>query len=145
MNESSSTNIFVSLVCISILVSRIMKKILFIEDESALQKTFGDILKNKGYGVLKALDGESGLRSAKGERPDLILLDLILPKMDGFEVLKELKENEETKNIPVIILTNLEETEDIQKALELGATTYLVKSSYTLEEVVNKIEKALGE
>jgi len=122
-----------------------MKKILFIEDESALQKTFGDILKNKGYGVLKALDGESGLRSAKGERPDLILLDLILPKMDGFEVLKELKENEETKNIPVIILTNLEETEDIQKALELGATTYLVKSSYTLEEVVNKIEKALGE
>jgi len=65
--------------------------------------------------------------------------------MDGFEVLKELKENEETKNIPVIILTNLEETEDIQKALELGATTYLVKSSYTLEEVVNKIEKALGE
>ena len=145
MNESSSTNIFVSLVCISILVSRIMKKILFIEDESALQKTFGDILKSKGYGVLKALDGESGLRSAKGERPDLILLDLILPKMDGFEVLKELKENEETKNIPVIILTNLEETEDIQKALELGATTYLVKSSYTLEEVVNKIEKALGE
>jgi len=122
-----------------------MKKILFIEDESALQKTFGDILKSKGYGVLKALDGESGLRSAKGERPDLILLDLILPKMDGFEVLKELKENEETKNIPVIILTNLEETEDIQKALELGATTYLVKSSYTLEEVVNKIEKALGE
>ncbi|OIP75876.1 MAG: hypothetical protein AUK07_00775 [Parcubacteria group bacterium CG2_30_36_21] len=122
-----------------------MKKILFIEDESALQKTFGDILKNKGYGVLKALDGESGLRSAQGERPDLILLDLILPKMDGFEVLKELKENEETKNIPVIILTNLEETEDIQKALELGATTYLVKSSYTLEEVVNKIEKALGE
>jgi len=122
-----------------------MKKILFIEDESALQKTFGDILKNKGYGVLKALDGESGLRSAQGERPDLILLDLILPKMDGFEVLKELKENEETKSIPVIILTNLEETEDIQKALELGATTYLVKSSYTLEEVVNKIEKALGE
>jgi len=122
-----------------------MKKILFIEDESALQKTFGDILKSKGHGVLKALDGESGLRSAKGERPDLILLDLILPKMDGFEVLKELKENEETKNIPVIILTNLEETEDIQKALELGATTYLVKSSYTLEEVVNKIEKALGE
>ena len=122
-----------------------MKKILFIEDESALQKTFGDILKNKGYEVIKALDGESGLRSAKKERPDLILLDLILPKMDGFEVLKGLKASEETKNIPVIILTNLEETEDIQKALELGATTYLVKSSYTLEEVVKKIEKALEE
>lgn len=122
-----------------------MKKILFIEDELALQKTFGDILKSKSYEVIKALDGESGLRLAKGERPDLILLDLILPKMDGFEVLKGLKASEETKDIPVIILTNLEETEDIQKALELGATTYLVKSSYTLEEVVKKIEKALEE
>ena len=122
-----------------------MKNILFIEDESALQRTIGDILKSKDYKVIKALDGESGLRSAKEERPDLILLDLILPRMDGFEVLKGLKASEETKNIPVIILTNLEETEDIQKALELGATTYLVKSSYTLEEVVKKIEKALEE
>ncbi len=122
-----------------------MKNILFIEDESALQRTIGDILKSKDYRVIKALDGESGLRSAKEERPDLILLDLILPRMDGFKVLKGLKTNEETKNIPVIILTNLEETEDIQKALELGATTYLVKSSYTLEEVVKKIEKALEE
>jgi DNA-binding response OmpR family regulator len=121
-----------------------MKKILFIEDESALQKTFGDILGKKGYRVVKALDGESGLKLAKGERPDLILLDLILPKMDGFGVLKGLKASEETKSIPVIILTNLEETEDIQKALELGATTYLVKSSYTLEEVVNKIEQSLA-
>ena len=122
-----------------------MKNILFIEDESALQRTIGDILKSKDYRVIKALDGESGLRSAKEERPDLILLDLILPKMDGFKVLKGLKASEETKNIPVIILTNLEETEDIQKALELGATTYLVKSSYTLEEVVKKIGKALEE
>ena len=122
-----------------------MKNILFIEDESALQRTIGDILKSKDYKVIKALDGESGLRSAKEERPDLILLDLILPRMDGFKVLKGLKTSEETKNIPVIILTNLEETEDIQKALELGATTYLVKSSYTLEEVVKKIEKALEE
>ena len=122
-----------------------MKNILFIEDESALQRTIGDILKSKDYKVTKALDGEGGLRSAKEERPDLILLDLILPKMDGFEVLKGLKISEETKDIPVIILTNLEETGDIQRALELGATTYLVKSSYTLEEVVKKIEKALEE
>lgn len=120
-----------------------MKNILFIEDESALQRTIGDILKSKNYKVMKALDGESGLRLAIEEKPDLILLDLILPKMDGFEVLKGLKASEETKNIPVIILTNLEETENIQKALELGATTYLVKPSYTLEEVVKKIEKAL--
>ncbi len=122
-----------------------MKKILFIEDESALQKTLGDTLKKKGYDVIGALDGESGLRMAKLKKPDLILLDLILPKMDGFEVLEKLKEDEETKEIPIIILTNLERMQDIEKALELGAKTFLVKANYTLEEVVEKVKKALGE
>jgi DNA-binding response OmpR family regulator len=117
-----------------------MKKILFIEDESALQKTFSDVLEKEGYKVISALDGESGLRLAKSERPDLILLDLILPKKDGFEVLKELKKEEITKEIPVIVLTNLEEIESVEKALELGATTYLVKAQYTLEEVIKKVK-----
>jgi len=121
------------------------KKILFVEDESALQKTFGDVLGQEGYKVVSALDGEMGLKMAKTEKPDLILLDLILPKMHGFEVLKELKEDETTKDIPIIVLTNLESMGDVEKALELGATTYLVKASYTLEEVVTKIKKALGE
>ncbi len=122
-----------------------MKKILFIEDESTLQKTFGDILGQGGYKMISALDGKTGLRLAVSEKPDLILLDLILPRMHGFEVLKELKENPKTEEIPVIILTNLERMEDVDRAIELGATTYLVKTQYTIKEVMEKIKKALGE
>ena len=121
------------------------KKILFVEDESALQKIFGDVLKQEGYTVISALDGEAGLKTAKTEKPDLILLDLILPKMHGFEVLQALKADSTTKDIPIIVLTNLETMGDVEKALELGATTYLVKASYSLEELVQKIKKALGE
>jgi len=121
------------------------KKILFVEDESALQKTFGDVLTKEGYDMISALDGEAGLKLAKERKPDLILLYLILPKMDGFEVLKQLKKEVETKAIPVIVLTNLERVVDIEKAIEAGATTYLVKANYTLEEVLEKIKKALSE
>ena len=113
------------------------------EDESALQKTFGEILSQEGYEMIPALDGETGLRMAKTKKPDLILLDLILPKVHGFDVLKQLKEDPGTKGIPVIILTNLEGIGDVDKAIGLGATTYLVKAKYTLEEVLEKIKKAL--
>lgn len=121
-----------------------MKKILFVEDESILQKAFGDVLQQKGYKILNALNGEIGLRMAKSENPDLILLDLVLPYLHGFEVLKKLKEDPETKEIPVIVLTNLEKMEDINKAIELGATTYLVKTEYKIEEVIEKIKKIIG-
>lgn len=121
-----------------------MKKILFIEDESDLQKTFNDLLAQEGYKMISALDGEIGLRLSRTEKPDLILLDLVLPKINGFEVLKRLKQDPETKEIPVIILTNLEGIKDVEKALKTGATTYLVKASYTLEEVLEKVEKALA-
>lgn len=120
-----------------------MKKILFIEDESALQKTLGEALRDRGYEVTAALDGELGLKLALKNPPDLILLDLILPKLSGFDVLKELKARAETKNIPVIVLTNLGELSDIDKAMELGANSYLVKADYNLDEVVEKIEKTL--
>lgn len=122
-----------------------MKKILLIEDEAALQETLGRVLKKEGYEVVAALDGEIGLKLAKSQKLDLILLDLILPKIDGFELLGKLKENSETKDIPIIILTNLERMEDVGKAMELGAKTYLVKANYTLKEVVEKVKKALGE
>lgn len=122
-----------------------MKKILFIEDAMALQKTFGDILRKGGYEMTSALDGEEGLKLAKTEKPDLILLDLILPKVDGFEVLRRLKEDPGTKKIPIIVLTNLEDIEDINKALELGVTTYLVKASYGPNEVLEKIKETLKE
>lgn len=122
-----------------------MKKILFIEDESALQKTFGDILKQGGYEMISALDGEIGFNLAKTKKPDLILLDLVLPRMHGFEVLKKLKKEPETKEIPVIVLTNLEKMEDVEQAVKLGAVAYLVKAQYTIEEVIEKIKKAIKE
>ncbi|OGZ17280.1 MAG: hypothetical protein A2Z78_01515 [Candidatus Nealsonbacteria bacterium RBG_13_36_15] len=122
-----------------------MKKILFIEDESALQKTLGEILQQEGYQIISALDGKIGLESANDQKPDLILLDLILPKLHGLEVLKKLMDNPKTKKIPVIVLTNLEDAEGVEKALELGATTYLVKENYSLDEVVDKVKKTLGE
>ncbi|MCP6726942.1 MAG: response regulator [Patescibacteria group bacterium] len=121
-----------------------MKQILFIEDESALQKTIGESLRQEDFEVLSALDGEIGIRTAKEKRPDLIILDLVLPKKDGFEVLEDLKKGEGTKNIPVIVLTNLEDLKGIQRAIDLGATTYLVKSNYRLDEVVEKIKGVLS-
>ena len=120
-----------------------MKKILFIEDEPALQKTLAGTLGREGYEVFSALDGDAGTALAVREHPDLILLDLVLPKKDGFAVLEELKKNQETKNIPVIIMSNLESTGDVERALELGATTYLVKTSYSLEEIAEKIRGLL--
>lgn len=121
-----------------------MKKILFVEDESALQRAATQVLTEEGYKVFSALDGETALQYAKKERPDIILLDLVIPKKSGFEVLDELKKDPETKDIPVIILSNLESSEDIGKALERGATTYLVKTNYKLDEVVDKIKSILG-
>lgn len=120
-----------------------MKKILFIEDESVLQKTFDSAFKSEGYEVISALDGETGFNLAKAKKPDLIVLDMVLPKLTGFEVLKKLKETPGTKEIPVIVLTNLERMSDIDKALELGATTYLVKVNYSLDEVIKKVKKIL--
>jgi len=122
-----------------------MKKILFVEDEAALQEALGGFLTQSGYKVVSALDGEIGLRLAESEQPDLILLDLILPKFGGFEVLEKLKKNDKVKDIPVIILTNMENMADINKAVQLGASTYLVKTEYELSEVIEKIKKIIGE
>jgi len=119
------------------------KKILVIEDEATLQKALNEVLSREGYEVVSSLDGLRGLELAQKENPDLILLDIILPKMDGFEVLKRIKEDDKISQIPVIILTNLSDINDIQKALDLGATTYLVKADFHIEDVLKKIEKVL--
>jgi DNA-binding response OmpR family regulator len=120
-----------------------MQKILIIEDEAALQKALGDVLTQEGFETFSALDGEVGLRLAQENTPDLILLDLVLPKMNGFEVLGKLKEDASTQDVPVIVLTNLEEMKDIEKVVDLGASSYLVKSNYKLQEVVERIRKTL--
>jgi len=119
-------------------------KILVIEDEAVLQKAMSDMLGEYEYESIQAIDGEQGLALAGSEKPDLILLDLVLPKKHGLEVLEELKGNEETKNIPVIVLTNLEEKEDISRAMELGAKSYLVKADYDIGEVIKRIDSAIG-
>jgi len=122
-----------------------MKKILLVEDEAALQKSLGDTLRNYDFEVISALDGEIGERLAKTEHPDLIILDLILPKKDGLEVFQALKEDKDTQDIPVVILTNLEKMENVEKVLEMGAKTYLVKANYTLQEIVEKVKAAIEE
>lgn len=120
------------------------KKILVVEDETTLNRAIADFLTAENFEVFSALDGAAGIEMAKKENPDLILLDIILPMKDGYEVLDELKKDDKTKNIPVILLTNLESQEDIVKAFEKGATTYLVKSDYKLQDVVSKIKTTLG-
>ncbi len=108
-----------------------------------MQKTVGAIIQKEGYNMISALDGDLGIKLAKEMRPDMILLDLVLPKRDGFDVLRSLKQEEQTKSIPIIVLTNLGEMENIDKAIELGATTYLVKSDYSLKEIIEKIKKTV--
>ena len=120
------------------------KKILFIEDEMNLQKSLAPRLKDEGLEMISALDGEIGLRQAREKMPDLIILDLVLPKKDGFEVLKELKSETDLAHIPVIVLTNLEGSQEVEKALSLGAFTYLVKANYSLDDMVGKIKQALS-
>ena len=119
------------------------RKILVIEDEETLRRTLIQYLQEENFDVLGATDGEQGVELVKSEKPDLVLLDIILPKKNGFQVLEEIKQNKTTKNIPVIILTNLESMEDIQKAFDKGAMTYLVKSEYKLEDIVKKINETL--
>jgi two-component system, sensor histidine kinase and response regulator len=121
-----------------------MAKILVVEDEATLQKAMVDILNMNGFTALGASDGEEGLKMTKSERPDIILLDIIMPKMNGFEVLKALKADDATKGIPVIMLTNLESSNDIEQALSLGAMTYLVKSNYELDDILKRVKDALA-
>jgi len=119
-------------------------QILLIEDEEMLANMYETKFQNEGYNIKKALDGETGLKIALEDKPDLILLDVIMPKLDGFSVLKNLKGNSQTKNIPVILLSNLGQEEDIKKGKEMGADGYLVKANLTPAEVVNKVREYLN-
>ncbi len=120
------------------------KKILFIEDDEFLQNVYQYEFGNKNITVIMASDGEDGLKKAEKERPDLILLDLILPKMDGFSVLEEIKKDPELKNIPVIVLSNLGQKKDVQTCKKMGAVDYIVKMNSRFSEVVEKINQNLS-
>lgn len=119
------------------------KKILIVEDDRSLQNALVETIRQEGYETASAFNGEEGLEKLEEFAPDLVLLDIILPKKDGYEVLEQLKKDEKTKNIPVLILTNLEEVDNVQKALDLGATTFMVKSDFSLKDVMGKIRETL--
>lgn len=119
------------------------KKILFIEDEPALQQTLVSVMQKEGFEMFSANDGKTALDLLNNEEFDLVLLDLILPKMNGFEILQTMKKEGKNMQTPVIVLTNLETSADIQKAIEFGAMTYLVKANYELPDIVEKIKSFL--
>ncbi|MDZ7798022.1 MAG: response regulator [Patescibacteria group bacterium] len=119
------------------------QKILLVEDDTFLSGMYVSKLDIEGFETVLASEGKQGLKMVKQENPDLILLDIILPKMDGFEILKEIRKDKKTKDIPVILLTNLGQKKDVDKAFNLGAVDYLIKAHFMPSEVVEKIKKTL--
>ena len=116
---------------------------MIVEDDGFLMKMCEEKREMEGFKVVAAVDGEKALRMVKKEEPDLILLDLLLPKKDGFEVLAELKKDQAVKDIPVVVLSNLGQKEDINRCLALGAKDYLIKAHFVPGEVVAKIKQFL--
>ncbi|MFH1192389.1 MAG: response regulator [bacterium] len=120
------------------------RKILIIDDDNFLINLYIKKFQDSGFEVFTALAGEKGIELAKKHCPDIIILDVLLPEMDGYDVLKELKRNSITASIPVVMLTNFFQKEDIDKFLKLDIKDYLIKSHFMPSEVVAKVEKALG-
>ena len=119
-----------------------MKKILIAEDEEVLLNVLRDRFKAEGWEVSTARDGEEAIETIKKFRPDVVLLDLLMPKKDGFEVLKEIRSNPVLKTLPIIIvLSNLGSDEDIKKVMALGANDYFVKTQHPMSEIVEKVKK----
>ncbi|HEX7586083.1 MAG TPA: response regulator [Patescibacteria group bacterium] len=120
-------------------------KIMIVEDDSFVMDIYQTKLSQEGYTVIEARDGLDAIKKLEKEKPDLILLDIIMPNMDGLEVLKKIKADEKFSNIPVILLTNLSQKEEINLGLGLGANDYLIKSHFTPSEVLEKIKIHLPE
>jgi len=119
------------------------KKILIIEDDKFLRELIAQKLLKESYDIAEAVDGEKGIKAVKEEKPDLVLLDLILPGIDGFEVLAQMKEDPILAEIPVIILSNLGQKDDIERGLKMGAVDYLIKAHFTPGEIIEKIKAVL--
>lgn len=115
-------------------------KILVVEDEHLLRRLLVQSLKEANFEVIEAMDGEEGLVKAKEEKPDLILLDLILPGISGYEVLLRMKKDPFLEKIPVIVLSNLGQEEEIERAKRLGAKDFLIKAHFTLSQIEEKVK-----
>ena len=122
-----------------------MKKILIVEDDTFLSQMYATKLEQASYQAEIADDGEKAISKIKEGRPDLVLLDIVLPKKDGYEVLRQIKQDDQLKSIPVILLTNLGQKTEVEKGLGLGANAYIIKAHYTPAAVVAKIKEVLGE
>ncbi|MBI2018050.1 response regulator [Candidatus Daviesbacteria bacterium] len=120
-----------------------MQRILLIEDNEYMGRMYQNMLSLANYRVELATSGEEGIKKAEDSKPDLILLDVIMPKMNGIQVLEKLKRSDLTKKIPVVILTVVGEQEIIDRALKLGAEGYIIKSSLNLEELLSEIKSYL--
>lgn len=120
------------------------KKILLVEDDVFVSDVYQTKLKQEGFDVVSAENGAEAMKKLEAAVPDIILLDIIMPYMDGKEVLARLKKSEKWKNIPVIILTNLSQRDDVEEILQKGADDYLIKSHFTPSEVVEKIKAVLN-
>ena len=116
-------------------------KILLAEDDKFISKAYQDGLGRAGFEVIAAYDGNEALNKIKSKKPNIILLDLIMPEKNGFEVLEEIKTDNDLKNIPIIILSNLGQASDIQKGRDLGANDYLIKSNFSIKEVIEKMKE----
>ena len=121
-----------------------MKKILIVEDEPALLSALLAKFHQEGFAAIGAKDGQEGLNTALREHPDLILLDIIMPVMDGMTMLYKLQKDSWGMNVPVILLTNLSEAERVSESLRQGVYDYLVKSDWKLEDIVKKVRETLG-
>lgn len=119
------------------------KKVLIIEDEEILSGLLDKKLQEAGYATALAYDGEEGVQKIKSEKPDLILLDIIMPKKGGFEVLEDIQKDEEMKKVPVVIISNSGQPVEISRALELGVKDYLIKTQFDPKEVIEKVDKQL--
>ena len=120
------------------------KKILVVEDEEILLELLKKRLSQEGYDVSIAIDGIQGLELARKNKPDLILLDVIMPKMGGFEFMEEAVKDKELKDIPIIIISNSGQPVEIDRAQRLGAKDWLVKTEFDLQEVLDKVIKQIG-
>lgn len=116
------------------------KAILIIEDDKFLRELMAQKLIKEGYKIEEAVDGEEGIKKIEEVNPGLVLLDLILPGIDGFDVLSKAKQNPATAQIPIIILSNLGQREDIERGMKLGAADYLIKAHFTPGEIIEKIK-----
>lgn len=120
-------------------------KIVIIEDDIFLAEMYATKFEFEGFDMQVASNGDEGLKLVKKTKPDIVLLDILLPKQNGFEVLEELKKDDELREIPVVLLTNLGQKEDIEKGLELGAVDYLIKAHFVPSEVVQKVKNVISE